>query len=184
MRILVVFKIGLCSAISFRRSRRELSIDMAEHRSMLKNYQNTNYPRFGLIPKQKHCPKRVFSLPRASLYYSSTRLCEVDKRWKFHRLEYPVWREKSKGGRSKKSPSPIAPDCPSPPNKPQTPIGWRERGAPPSGPTWSRPPHNQLRGLAKLTRPRQLLGNPHIARDHHFAYTRTEPTALMTHGKK
>jgi len=34
------FKVGLCSAISFNRSRRELSIiDVAENRSMLKNYQ-------------------------------------------------------------------------------------------------------------------------------------------------
>jgi len=31
------FKMGLCSAISFKRSRRELSIDVAEHRSILKN---------------------------------------------------------------------------------------------------------------------------------------------------
>ena len=33
-----IFKVDLCSAISFERSRRELSIDVAEHRSMLKNY--------------------------------------------------------------------------------------------------------------------------------------------------
>jgi len=39
------FKIGICSAISFKRSRRELSFDVAEHRSTLKNYQNTHYPR-------------------------------------------------------------------------------------------------------------------------------------------
>jgi len=31
------FKIHRCSAISFKRSRRELSIDVAEHRSILKN---------------------------------------------------------------------------------------------------------------------------------------------------
>jgi len=31
------FKIGLCSAISFKMSRRELSIDMSEHGSILKN---------------------------------------------------------------------------------------------------------------------------------------------------
>ena len=31
------FKIDLCSAISFKRSRRELSIDVAEHKSMSKN---------------------------------------------------------------------------------------------------------------------------------------------------
>jgi len=45
------FKIGQCSAILFERSRRELSIDVAEHRSMLKNCQNTHYPRFSFIPK-------------------------------------------------------------------------------------------------------------------------------------
>jgi len=45
------FRIGLCSAISFIRSRRELSIDVAEHRSTLKIYQNTHYPRFSFIPK-------------------------------------------------------------------------------------------------------------------------------------
>jgi len=31
------FKIGLCSAISFKTSRRELSIDVAEHRSIMKS---------------------------------------------------------------------------------------------------------------------------------------------------
>jgi len=45
------FKIGLCSAVSFKRSRRELSIDVAEHRSMLKNYQNTHYHSFSFILK-------------------------------------------------------------------------------------------------------------------------------------
>jgi len=50
VRIMVIFKIGLCSAISFKRSRRELSIDVAEHRPMLKNFQNTNYPRFSFVP--------------------------------------------------------------------------------------------------------------------------------------
>jgi len=33
----LTFKIGLCSAISSERSRRELPIDVAEHRSILKN---------------------------------------------------------------------------------------------------------------------------------------------------
>jgi len=32
------FKIGVCSAISFERFRRELFINVAEHRSMSKNY--------------------------------------------------------------------------------------------------------------------------------------------------
>ena len=46
------FKIGLCSAISFKRSQRELSIDVAEHTSMLKNYQNTLYALFSFISKE------------------------------------------------------------------------------------------------------------------------------------
>jgi len=33
----LIFKIGLCSAMSFEMSRRELSIDVAQHRSTLKN---------------------------------------------------------------------------------------------------------------------------------------------------
>ena len=37
IRTFLVFKIGVCTAISFKRSRRELSIDVAEHRSILKN---------------------------------------------------------------------------------------------------------------------------------------------------
>ena len=45
-------KIALCSVISFKRYRRELSIDVAELGSMLKNYQNTHYPRLVLYPKQ------------------------------------------------------------------------------------------------------------------------------------
>jgi len=35
--IWLFFKIDLCSAISFKRSRRELSVDVAEHRPILKN---------------------------------------------------------------------------------------------------------------------------------------------------
>ena len=45
------FKKGLCSAISFKRSRRELPIDVDEHGSILKNHQNTYYPRFSVTPK-------------------------------------------------------------------------------------------------------------------------------------
>jgi len=51
VRILVIFQDSLCSAISFKKFRRELSIDLAEHRYMLKNYQNTHYPHFSFIPK-------------------------------------------------------------------------------------------------------------------------------------
>jgi len=47
------FKIGLCSAISFKRSRRELSTDVAEHGSMLKNDRNTLYPVLVSYPKHK-----------------------------------------------------------------------------------------------------------------------------------
>jgi len=45
------FKIDLCSAISFKRSRREFFIAGAEQLSMLKKYQNAHYPRFSFIPK-------------------------------------------------------------------------------------------------------------------------------------
>jgi len=48
VRALVIFQ-GLCSAISFERSRRELFIDVAKHGSMLKNYQNTLYACFSFI---------------------------------------------------------------------------------------------------------------------------------------
>jgi len=47
----IFFKIDLCSAIPFKRFRRGLSIDVAEHRSILKNYQNTYNPRFSFTPK-------------------------------------------------------------------------------------------------------------------------------------
>jgi len=45
-RVFLFFKIRLCSAIpvSLKRSRRELSIGMAENRSTLKDYQNTLPP--------------------------------------------------------------------------------------------------------------------------------------------
>jgi len=43
-RILVIFQDKpLCSAISFKRSRQQLSIDVAEHRSMLKAHKNGCY---------------------------------------------------------------------------------------------------------------------------------------------
>ena len=45
------FKIGLRLTILLKRSRQALSIDVAEHRSMLKDYQITHYPRFSFIPK-------------------------------------------------------------------------------------------------------------------------------------
>jgi len=55
------FKMEQCSAISFKRSRRELSIDVAEHRSMLKYHENTHYPLLVSNPKQvKHSLKRMF----------------------------------------------------------------------------------------------------------------------------
>ena len=46
---LLFFKTGLRSAISFKRSRREFSIGVTV--SVLKNNQNTLYPRFSLTPK-------------------------------------------------------------------------------------------------------------------------------------
>jgi len=64
--VVFFFNIGLCWAVSFKRSRRELSIVVAEHRFMLKNYQNTNYTRFFTFLKfyfqqVKHSPKWMFS---------------------------------------------------------------------------------------------------------------------------
>jgi len=47
------FKIGLCSAISFKMSRRELSIDVAEHRPMIKkNTKIRTAPVLVSYPKQ------------------------------------------------------------------------------------------------------------------------------------
>ena len=57
------FKVDLCLAVSFQRSRRELSIDMSEHRSVLKNNRKAYYPVLVLHPKQvQRLPKRVFTL--------------------------------------------------------------------------------------------------------------------------
>jgi len=41
----------MCSATSFKRSRRELSIALAEYKSTLKNNQSAFYPRFSFTPK-------------------------------------------------------------------------------------------------------------------------------------
>ena len=49
--MVIFFEIDLCSATSFERSQRELSIDVAQHKSSLKIYQNTYYPRFSFTPK-------------------------------------------------------------------------------------------------------------------------------------
>jgi len=48
----IFFKTGLCSVISLKRFRQELFIDVAEHRSVLKNYQNTLYSHFSFITKR------------------------------------------------------------------------------------------------------------------------------------
>jgi len=47
----LLFKIGLCSATSMESSRRHLLNDVAELRSMLKNNENTFYPRFSVTRK-------------------------------------------------------------------------------------------------------------------------------------
>jgi len=67
-------KVDLCSAASFKSSRQELSIDMAEHRSILKNNQNT-YPRFS------YTPKTGVELPEMGILFS---LCPAfsGKSWK------------------------------------------------------------------------------------------------------
>ena len=68
------FKIGLRSAISFKRSRGELSIDVAEHRYMLKNSQNTHYPRFSFIPKT--C---IHSIPQNGWFVLSVMSCHMTR---------------------------------------------------------------------------------------------------------
>jgi len=45
------FSKDLCSAVSLKTSRRELSIDVVEHKSISKNYQSMYHPRFGFTPK-------------------------------------------------------------------------------------------------------------------------------------
>ena len=42
----------VCLATCFKRSGRELSIDMAEHQSIFKNYHNGYHPRLGFTPKK------------------------------------------------------------------------------------------------------------------------------------
>jgi len=42
---------NVCLATLLKRSRRELAIDVAEHRYILKYYQNTYHPRFAFKPK-------------------------------------------------------------------------------------------------------------------------------------
>jgi len=55
------FKMDISSAISFKRSRRELSTDMAEYRSMLKSFRNTHYPRFSFLTQNRYSiPKTGF----------------------------------------------------------------------------------------------------------------------------
>ena len=56
------FSTGICSAVSFKRSQRELSNDVAEHRQTLKNYQNTHYYRFSFIPE------RGIAFPKRGLF--------------------------------------------------------------------------------------------------------------------
>jgi len=54
-------KIDLCLAISMESSRRDLWNDMAEHRPILKNNQNTHLP---------FTPKRGVELPKAGALIS------------------------------------------------------------------------------------------------------------------
>jgi len=67
----LLFKIDLCSAISFESSRRELSIDVAEHGCILLNMGNAYYPVLVSHPKQVYqSPKRVFCF-----YCEQLRMC-------------------------------------------------------------------------------------------------------------
>jgi len=57
--VLVFFNINLCSATSMESSRRDLFNDVADHESILKNNQNTYYPRFSFTPKTGMTPKTI-----------------------------------------------------------------------------------------------------------------------------
>jgi len=51
MGVLRIFQdIGTFSHVISKRSQRELSIDVAEHRLISKNYQDTHYRRFSVTP--------------------------------------------------------------------------------------------------------------------------------------
>jgi len=56
-------------------SRRELSIDVAEHKSFLKNFQNTYYPRFSFILKTSIAfPKKGFAILNRGLHLGAGRM--------------------------------------------------------------------------------------------------------------
>ena len=62
---------GICSAMPFKRSRRELSIGVAEHRSILKNYLST----VGTTPVLVSRPNQVmYSIARTGILFI---LCSV-----------------------------------------------------------------------------------------------------------
>ena len=51
VRILIFFNPDVCSATSMESSRQDLLNDMAKHRAILKNNQNTYYPRLSFTTK-------------------------------------------------------------------------------------------------------------------------------------
>jgi len=61
--IWLFFKIGRCSAISFERSRRELSFDVIERRCILKKF-----PKYALAPFSFHTRKR-YSIPQNECFF-------------------------------------------------------------------------------------------------------------------
>jgi len=74
-------------------SRRDLSNDMAEHRPILKNNQNTHHPRFSFTPKTYSIPKRVFcfySVDNKTFEIESARLYLHSKLIKMHVEPYPL----------------------------------------------------------------------------------------------
>jgi len=60
------FNTDLCSATSMESSHRDLRNDMAEHRSILENKQNTPYPRFSFTLKPD------IDLPETEPFYCDT----------------------------------------------------------------------------------------------------------------
>ena len=70
--------IDRCSAISFKRSRRELSIDVAEHRSTLKNNLNTYYLLIFTPKTDKNPLKQVFPTVFDEKYSTTEKVSRID----------------------------------------------------------------------------------------------------------
>ena len=77
------FCIDVCSGIPMESFRRDLLNDMAEHRPILKNNQNTYYPRFSFTPKNRELPETGASFLRCHLEKKSWFTFIQKKSWEY-----------------------------------------------------------------------------------------------------